>query len=70
MVIAACAELARRVVCGEQLNEEASGMYSWLAKGKEKDRPKLLIVVGYAGYAITMKALIPSVEPILLVKSG
>jgi hypothetical protein len=35
------------VVCGEQLNEESSGICSWLSKGKEKDPAKPLILVGY-----------------------
>lgn len=60
MVISACAELARRVVSGEQVNE-ASGMVSWLAKGKEKEKFRLLIVVGYEGFPVTFSWIHSSV---------
>ena len=51
MVISACAELARRVVRGEQVNE-ASGVVSWLSKGKEKEKFRLLIVIGWEDFPV------------------
>ncbi|PPQ62878.1 hypothetical protein CVT24_006276 [Panaeolus cyanescens] len=51
LVIDACAELARRVVCNIPSSDKASSMISWLlpsTKGKEKEQPlgKPLVVVG------------------------
>lgn len=44
-------------------------MFAWLAKDKEKERPKPLIVVGYVTVSIIGANAYHAVEPILLVKN-
>lgn len=50
LVISACAEVARRAVCGQLVEDKKSTMFSWMtseSKGKEKEQPKSLVVVGF-----------------------
>lgn len=55
LVISACAEVAKRAVCGQSCDDTKSTMFSWMStagngsKGKAKEQSRTLVVVGYVG---------------------